>query len=191
MNTTPVFDATLRVKDFADQVRRLGDADVNTCYQCKKCSAGCPVAFAMDYLPHQVIHMLQMGFRDQVLRCSTIWVCASCETCTTRCPNEVDIARVMDTLRQMALEEKVPEVEREIHIFHDQFLRSIRAYGRVFELGLIGLFKLRTGHLFDDILMGWKMFRKGKLSLLPHRIRERGKVRQILERAQKSAPDSR
>ncbi|MBW2307033.1 MAG: 4Fe-4S dicluster domain-containing protein [Deltaproteobacteria bacterium] len=187
MNPTPALDATRRVKDFADQVKRLGDADVRTCYQCKKCSAGCPVAFAMDYMPHQVIRMVQMGYRDQAVRCSTIWVCASCETCTTRCPNEVDIARVMDVLRQMALEEQVPEAEREIHVFHNEFLRSIRSHGRVFELGLIGLFKLRTGRFFDDILMGWKMFRKGKLSLLPHRVRDRDRIGKIFDRAKKGA----
>jgi heterodisulfide reductase subunit C len=191
MEAATVLDLTHLDRYFADHVKRLGDADVRTCYQCKKCSVGCPVAFAMDYLPHQVIRMVQMGFREQALRCSTIWVCASCETCTTRCPNEVDIARVMDTLRQMALEEKVPEVEREIRIFHDLFLRSIRSNGRVFELGLIGLFKLRTGRFFDDISMGWRMLRKGKLSLLPHRIRARERVRRIFERAQKRAQDER
>jgi heterodisulfide reductase subunit C len=185
MNAKHVLDLNSLSKDFADQVKRLGDADVRACYQCKKCSAGCPVAFAMDYMPHQVIRMVQMGLRQQALACSTIWVCASCETCTTRCPNEVDIARVMDTLRQMALDEKAPTIERDIRIFHDLFLRSIRSNGRVFELGLIGLFKLRTGRLFDDIRIGWRMLRKGKLSLIPHRIGERAKVRHIFEKAQK------
>ncbi len=191
MNPTPALDATRCEKEFANQVKRLGDADVRTCYQCKKCSAGCPVVFAMDYMPHQVIRLVQMGFREQALRCSTIWVCASCETCTTRCPNEVDIARVMDALRQMALEERIPEVEREIHVFHDQFLRSIRSNGRVFEMGLMGLFKLRTGRFFDDILIGWKMFRKGKLALLPHRIGDREKINKIFAKTQKGALDSR
>ena len=185
MQGATVLDLTHRDRYFADLVKRLGDADVRSCYQCKKCSSGCPVAFAMDYMPHQVIRMVQMGLRQRALACSTIWICASCETCTTRCPNEVDIARVMDTLRQMALEEKVAEVEKDIRIFHDLFLRSIRSNGRVFEFGLIGIFKLRTGRLFDDIRVGWRMLRKGKLSLLPHRIGGRDKVRQIFERAQK------
>ena len=34
---------------------------VRTCYQCKKCSAGCPVAFAMDLLPHEVMRLVIYG----------------------------------------------------------------------------------------------------------------------------------
>ena len=82
--------------------------NIQDCYQCQKCSAGCPVAFAMDYKPNQVMQMVLLGMKERVLSCKTIWVCASCYTCSTRCPNDIDIAGVMDWLRQSALREGVP-----------------------------------------------------------------------------------
>ena len=86
---------------------------VQDCYQCQKCSAGCPVAFAMDYKPNQIMQMVSLGMKDRVLSSKTIWVCASCYTCSTRCPNDIDIAKVMDWLRQTALREGVAPAEKE------------------------------------------------------------------------------
>ncbi len=97
---------------------------VQDCYQCQKCSAGCPVAFAMDYKPNQIMQMVSLGMKERVLSCKTIWVCASCYTCSTRCPNDIDIAKVMDWLRQTAIREGVPPAEKEVALFHSTFLES-------------------------------------------------------------------
>ena len=77
---------------------------VAACFQCKKCSSGCPLTFAMDLLPDQVIRLALLGQEEQLLGCRTIWVCSSCETCTTRCPNGIDIAGIMDWLKEEASE---------------------------------------------------------------------------------------
>src|SRR3990172_12582159 len=84
---------------------RLGAArvPVDACYQCKKCSSGCPLTFAMDLLPDRVIRLAILGQEEMLLQSRTIWVCSSCETCTTRCPNGIDIAGVMDWLKEEAL----------------------------------------------------------------------------------------
>ncbi|MFL7807317.1 MAG: 4Fe-4S dicluster domain-containing protein, partial [Anaerolineae bacterium] len=74
---------------FLHEVERRSGQNLARCYQCGKCSAGCPIAFEMDYPPHQVIRGVQMGMRDLVLASSTIWLCAACETCSTRCPQDV------------------------------------------------------------------------------------------------------
>ena len=152
--------------------------NVQDCYQCQKCSAGCPVAFAMDYKPNQIMQMVLLGMKERVLSSKTIWVCASCYTCSTRCPNDIDIAKVMDWLRQSALREGVSPAEKEVPLFHAALLDSIRRHGRVHELGMMARYKMKTGKFFDDFKLGWKMFRKGKLKLFPSGV---GKKREITE----------
>jgi len=144
---------------------------VQDCYQCQKCSAGCPVAFAMDFKPNQIMQMVSLGMKDRLLSSKTIWVCASCYTCSTRCPNDIDIAKVMDWLRQTGMREGVPPAEKEVALFHSTFLEAIRSHGRVHELSLMARYKQKTGKWMEDFKLGWNMFAKGKLKLWPSGIR--------------------
>lgn len=89
--------------DFVQQVEEISGQDLLACNQCGKCSSGCPVAFALDLLPNQIIRMAQLGL-DEVLEAQTIWTCASCLTCVCRCPKNVDLPRVMEAIRQIAME---------------------------------------------------------------------------------------
>ncbi len=146
------------------------------CYQCQKCSAGCPVAFAMDYRPNQVMQMISLGMKERLLVSRTIWVCASCYTCSTRCPNDIDIAGVMDALRQEATRQGVPPAEKEVALFHRTFLESIRRHGRIHELGLMARYKIKTGKMLEDFKLGWKMFGKGKLRLLPSGVKKKKEI---------------
>jgi heterodisulfide reductase subunit C len=141
----------------------------------------------MDVPPHRVIRMVQLGCRDEALSSGAIWLCASCFTCTTRCPQEFDLARAMDALRQMALGEGRRPIEGRVIAFHRAFLRQIRIYGRLFELGLIGEFKLRTGALFQDVEVAPPMLRRGKLKFFPKRIQGTDEVSRIFERAEAAA----
>lgn len=164
----------------AELERRTGEK-VRTCYQCKKCSAGCPVAFAMDVLPHEVMGLVRYGQEERLLGCSTIWLCAACETCTTRCPNEIDIARVMDGMRQVALERGVEAAEPEVEDMHRAFLGGIRYTGKTNEPVLIGVYKALTGKLFDDMGLAAVMLLKGKVKMLPRTVRDRRSVRRIFK----------
>jgi heterodisulfide reductase subunit C len=150
-----------------EAVEQLSDQDVRNCYQCGKCSAGCPIAEYMDLLPNQVIRLLQLGLADEALRTRTIWLCASCETCTTRCPREVDLAAVMDGLRNVAAEQGVRSRERAVTLFNRIFLHLVKRYGRIFEMELIGMFNTGTLNLFKDITKAPKLFFKGRLVLRP------------------------
>ena len=97
--------------DFVKRVEEISGQSLLSCYQCGKCSAGCPMAFAMDLLPNQVIRLVQMGLEEDIASCKAIWICASCLTCSVRCPRGVDLARVMEALRLITLRKNVDYVE--------------------------------------------------------------------------------
>ena len=166
---------------FLDEVERLSGERVSLCYQCRKCTNGCPAAFAMDALPNQVLRLVQHGLKDELLHSKTIWVCAACQACTTRCPNDIDIARLMDTLRQLSRRAGVQPAEPEVIEFHEAFLGSVRRHGRVFELGLATRYNLATGKPLGDWKLGWELLRRGKLKLRPERVRDRRRIREMFE----------
>jgi heterodisulfide reductase subunit C2 len=182
MDTVPALEPSFELAN-----RLLNDhLSVSACYQCRKCSSGCPLTFAMDLLPDQVIRLALLGQEEQVLGCTTIWVCSSCETCTTRCPNDIDIAGVMDWLKEEALRRGQAVPQPAVSRFHQAFLRSVRlAGGRLPEAMLLGLYtlksgetlkKLWSGELFSDMRLGRKLRRRGRLALtLPHRLKGAGR----------------
>ncbi len=134
----------------ADRVREKTGVDVARCYQCGKCSAGCPLSADMDFPPSQVMHLLQLAagfpeFADLALRSHTIWLCLTCEICYARCPMDLDIPKVMDALRHESLaQKKVNPRAKDILAFHRAFLDSLRYTGRLFEMGQIVDYKLRS-----------------------------------------------
>ena len=164
-------------EDLSFKVRQSTDVNVRECYQCGKCTAGCPVAEHMDLRPSVIMRMLQSGDEkemDEILRSKSIWHCLTCETCYSRCPMELDIPKVMDYLRQRSLAEgKVHRDARDIVTFHQSFLNTIERNGRLHEMGLVLDYKMHSGNLFQDITVAPEMFSKGKLSILPERINDR------------------
>jgi len=167
------------------EIETLSGIKVSACYQCKKCSNGCPVVSAMDFQPNRLIRMIQMGLKEDVLRSSTIWVCASCETCSTRCPNDIEIATLMDHLRQAAIREGKVEKEKNTPIFHQTFLSSIRKHGRVHELMMIGEYRFKTKDFMSDLRLGWEMFKRGRLKLFPAGVKGRREIEEIFKRSEK------
>jgi len=91
--------------DLVRKVEEMSGQNLLACYQCGKCSAGCPAAFAMDLLPNEVIRLVQLGQVEEALNSATIWFCAACQTCYARCPHGVDLPRIMEALRELAKEE--------------------------------------------------------------------------------------
>jgi len=166
------------------EVRRISGLDPACCYQCGKCSAGCPMAEEMDLRTHQLVRLVQLDRRERLLRSESIWLCLGCETCTTRCPNGFDPAAVIDALREVMLREEPGNVPRRIGAFHRAFLDQIRSHGRLFEIGLVMGFKLRSGALFDDVTTAPALLRRGKLKLVPKRIEGIDEVRRIFDACQ-------
>lgn len=157
---------TEEARKFTQEVIKRSGERVDWCYQCGKCTAGCPVAFAMDIEPSRVMRLVQLGQGERVLKSRAIWLCVSCQTCTTRCPQEIDPAKVMDTLREMAME-KGYAADREVVTFFNSFLDNIRRFGRTFEPMLVFQYNLKSGHFFQDADKGLLLLSKGKLPLRP------------------------
>ena len=173
------------VNTFLSEVNQASGEKIQACYQCQKCSAGCPVAYAMDILPNQILRHIQYDHREKVLSSKTIWICASCYTCSVRCPNNIDIAKIMDTLRGLALHSGIKPGEKDIPIFHSVFLDTIKSKGRIHELSLILKFKSKTRDFFKDAGLGLKMYRKGKIKLFPSMFGGGREIKGIFNRFEK------
>ena len=147
---------------FLRDVEQRSGTQVSACFQCHKCSTGCPIGPDMEILSSQVMRMIHLGQEMPVLESPAIWKCASCEACTTRCPMQIDIAAVMDTLRMMAVERKVDLPNARGEQFNRSFLKSIRRNGRVYELGMMMAYKLRSRDFFSDAEKTGQMLVQGE-----------------------------
>jgi heterodisulfide reductase subunit C len=170
---------------FLEETKKRSGEDLSLCYQCLKCTAGCPTAPYMDIRPNNIIRMIQMGMKKEVLGSSAIWLCVSCETCGTRCPNKIDIGILMDALREMAIEEGVPAKEKNIHLLHEAFVQSIKRGGRVHEATMLIDYKLRSKDFMTDLIPGMMLFMKGKIPLLPSFVKRKEEMKRIFEKCSK------
>jgi len=93
--------------DLIERIEDLSGQQLQSCYQCGRCSAGCPVINEMDIMPNEVIRYLQMGQLETVLASKTIWICASCLQCASRCPKGVEFSSICDALRQTVLRRRI------------------------------------------------------------------------------------
>jgi len=169
-------------RGLAEQIKAEHGEDVYRCYQCQKCSAGCPMTFAMDYPPSQIMRMVQLGQEDELLASKTIWVCLTCNTCSIRCPNDIDIALVIDSLRERVLKKgRTPGVQN-VALFHKYFLDNVRKRGRTFEGELLARYQIKTGQALQNAGLGLRMFLKGRLGILPESVSNKKAFREIYRR---------
>jgi len=178
-------------RSFLEEVRNRCGENLRLCYQCLKCTAGCPTAPYMDFSPHAVVRMIQWGLKQDVLESKAIWLCVSCETCGARCPNEIDIGLLMDALREMSLEQGYRAKEKGIVALHNAFMASIRRGGRIHEATMLMEYKLRSGDYWTDLVPGMKLFMRGKIPLIPGRIKGMDSIREIYRKAQKKVEKER
>lgn len=162
---------------------------LNRCYQCYKCTGGCPLTGAMDLMPHQVVRYAQLGLENDLLKSKTIWLCAACRTCISRCPNGIDIAAINDFLKQRALAKGIKLAIPEIAAFHQTFMNSVKSKGRVHELGMMLIYKLKTRKFFQDIYpLGLKMMLRNKLRLLPEGVKDYKRFQALLQAEKEGQP---
>ena len=173
-------------QDAIKELQQHTGVNVNRCYQCGKCTAGCQLADEMDFSPSLLMHMLQTRDEElfqQLLHSKSIWLCVTCENCVSRCPMQINIPEIMDYLRELSAKEHKVNVEsRNIVAFHRAFLDSIKFTGRLFEIGLIAGYKARTFRLTQDVKLAPQMYSKGKLPLMPEMIKDKKGVANLFSK---------
>jgi heterodisulfide reductase subunit C2 len=156
--------------ELAETVGRRCGQNVCKCYQCKKCTAGCPVAGHTGMHPAQIMRAIQLGQLDLAIEDRFIWICTGCQTCTSRCPQGIDVAAVIDELRAIARREnRIPSgapLSRVLRLNAE----SVRRWGRLYEMELVGRSMISCPkNLLEYLPLGQKMLLKGKVRFLPER----------------------
>lgn len=170
-----------RDADFLRQVEEESGQKISACYQCGNCTAGCPGGQIYDLQVSQIMRAAQLGLKNEALRNRALWLCLSCHTCSARCPNNIDVAGVMETLRGIARREKIM-TGRPIEAFWKAFLDTVRLTGRSFELGVMADYMLRTGRGWGNMDMAPAALARRKLPFLPRFIGGRAEVARIFKR---------
>ena len=164
------------------QVLAESGQPVNLCYQCRKCSVGCPTVGDFDFPPNMVMRMIQLGERDELLKSRAIWMCVSCETCGSRCPNGIRTSAVMDSLRAACLIEGVKPADPATVALHTSFIGNIKFFGRLHEATMLMFYKLRSRTISkDDLDVAVKLFFRGKMPLLPRRSGNMRKIKDLFK----------
>ena len=172
---------------FLAEIDRIpGGSRLNRCIQCGTCTASCPVSFAMDLTPRQVIGMFRAGAVEELLESRTIWVCAACYQCTMRCPADIQITDLLYAFKRIAIDRGIFPKDFPVHVFAETFTEMVRKYGRNYEVGLLLRYFRRTNPrgLWRGRRRGIALWRHGRLKLRPEKIAAIGDLRRIIAKAE-------
>ena len=164
---TLIINKEIETNFILKSVEEISGVDVRSCLQCKKCTNGCPVVNMVDAPPAEIIRRLQLNSGEEILKSKLVWTCASCEICYSRCPMKIDMAAVMDALRQIAARKISSHTNGKVRKLNKSFLNSIRRFGRTYDIGMIANYKMKTLNLFQDTDKFPAMLKKKKIALLP------------------------
>lgn len=184
---------------FAQEIAARSSQNIMACYQCRKCAAGCPVAETTGITPDQLIRSIILNDRKKALENRLVWQCVSCYICGTRCPNNIQVARVTETLKKIALEEKLKPRQYRVKYFHESFCNTIRYLGRINEVGFMGLYEVKNSLRYlkkmrfrdfiweniSQMFLGMRMFKKKRVHFGVDKIKDAGgDLKRIYARAE-------
>jgi heterodisulfide reductase subunit C len=170
------------------QVRAIPNGEnIDQCLQCGTCSASCPSSDAMEYSPRAILAALRAGMIDQVFESRTIWLCASCYSCTVRCPAGIPFTDVMYELKRLGIRKGLVGRKSSGAAMAEVFADLVHKYGRSADAELICRYVLRThpANIFSFIPLGWKLIRKGRISLRTDKITAIGELRKMMAEMEK------
>ena len=163
-------------------VKEISGVDVAACLQCKKCTNGCPVTTLVKVPSSEIIRRLQLNMSDSILNSDLVWMCASCETCFSRCPMHIDMAAVMDALRIISVKKNAAKQNGNIPLFNRWFLKTVGMFGRTYDLGMIAAYKIGTASYFQDTDKFPMMLRKRKIAIFPSFHADKKYVKRIFQK---------
>jgi heterodisulfide reductase subunit C len=170
----------------AGTIRRGAGINAYKCYQCKRCTAGCPVAGFAGLHPAQIVRAVQLGDLESIMADRFIWLCTGCQTCSTRCPQEIDVAGIMDELRMLAYEHDLVRKDAPFASILRYNADSFKRWGRMYELELLARDKImRPSSMTDDLMLGVKMIMKGKIGFVPSRGGDRAQMKRMVDAAER------
>jgi heterodisulfide reductase subunit C len=173
-------------RDFGERIAKLAYGEkLFSCIQCGTCSATCPLSTYMDLTPRKIIAMVRAGFKTEVLTNRTIWLCASCYSCTVDCPKSIKITDVMYALKREAIIEGIYPKRFNIPILARTFFTQVRRHGRLSEVYLMMKYYLATNPLqaFSQMKLAARLFGAGRLSVLEHGVKGKTQLRSLLQKA--------
>ncbi len=167
----------------SEKIAKDAGVELSACYQCGKCSAGCPMAAAMDLLPRQMVRTLQLGLANELLMSRSIWLCAGCHMCLDRCPNSIDLPALIEHARYEAKRRHICAV-KEVDKFNDIFMENVKNFGKSQEVILEGAYNIMTGNFIQDMASVPHMLKHGIVQPEIHTVKERENVRKLVDAAQ-------
>jgi len=142
---------------------------IPTCMQCGICAGSCPVSHEMDHTPRQLVRMVQLGLKKEVLSSNTIWICTTCFSCSVRCPRGIHPTELMETLKPMAIAEGIENKDSK---FDHVFSGVVRKNGRASEFLLISKYGIMEPGIIKQLPFGISLFQKGKLPLSSYKMED-------------------
>lgn len=181
----PESERQLRRRFLDDALLVPGGERISRCLQCGACTGSCPVSYAMDISPRTVIALFRAMQVEEILQSRTIWICASCYMCTTRCPQGVKITDLLYALKRTAMDAGLYPERFPVYLLSRDFVRIVNRYGRNQETLLLARYYLRRNPftLLRLLPLGWRMFRRGRVSWFPRKVKGLAAIRTMLEAA--------
>lgn len=129
--------------NFRHEITRYPDTQqLDFCFSCGSCSAGCPIhEIFPEFDPKKIAKMVKLGMRTALLTRPYIWYCTSCRNCEQHCPQNVKFFNILNALKNIAA--------REGHAPYQLILqtRNIAKTGTVFRVDIAWEEKRRSHSL--------------------------------------------
>ena len=175
-------------KLLADRIAKEAGVKLHECYQCGKCSAGCPMANSFDLMPRQIVHLMHLGDMNSVMKSKTIWLCASCHTCVERCPHDIDIPVLIEKSRMEAQKRGI-SAQRNVRLFNDIFMETVRGFGKSQEVILEGAYNVSSGRLLQDMNNVPTMLQKGIVRPELNAVQDKEDIRRIMKKCEEGGAE--